>query len=160
MTISACARMLGCTRSQVQYQIKKGMISVTHGKLDPEQVQASYGVMLQTRRSIKDESDTGKRSAKARLARAVANLRLFTDKYERLSERYVDREEAIHVAAHEADVLFTELLLAPAAYAPILAKTLRIDQPLAREILDAFTEAMVIEIGDFKAEGVLATEIA
>jgi hypothetical protein len=159
MSIAQYAKTRGADRKSIRRQIQKGVITLLNGRIDPEQADASWGRIRRARIAVQD-SDDGKRSANAKIAAAVAKLRLAKDRFEAARERYVDRDEAVRVAGVETDYVLAALRAAPARHAAAFAQGLAIEPRVARRILTRFVAAVVSEIGDLRAEAIRAAEAA
>jgi len=159
MSISEYARTRGVHRQAVQHQIRIGVIVLVDGKIDPEQADASWGRVRNARITAQDDDD-GKRSARAKIAMAVAKLRAAQERFQQSRDRYGDREEAVRVAAAEADYVLAALATMPARHAAAFAAALGIDSAVARDILDNFTALVIAELGDLRAQAIRAAEAA
>lgn len=149
------ARSRGVDPKAVRRGIAEGVIAVDdNGQIaDVEQADAAW---LSTRRGSRlgqrQVDEAGVQSATAKAAVAAAALRLKTAKFETVSARYVDRQEAVTSAVAEAAYAIAALRAAPdGPAAETFAAALGIDVETARQILRDFTERVVAEIGDLEA---------
>jgi len=143
------ARMRDVAPYAISQQVMTGVIKLVDGKVDVEQADASWGVARRASRGIiKQDTDAGRRSAKAKVAVTLAKLRLLKQRFEDLSDRYVDRAEAVAQGETEAAYVLEGLRSAPAAYGATLASEMGIAPDAAVRILERFVAAVVVEIGD------------
>jgi hypothetical protein len=159
MSLREYARTRGVAQRAIQQQVEAGTIRLVNGRVDPVQADNSWGLIRRARMSVQDD-DAGRRSARAKIAVAVARLRLFRERYDRARDRYVDRAEAIEVARSEADYVLDALSAAPAARVEAFAAALAIEPAIARRILDRFVSLALSEIGDLRRQAVRDAERA
>jgi len=137
-------------RRTLMTKVREGVIQRdANGRIDPEQADAAWA---STRRASRlgqhQDGEAGVRSARAKIAVAMAKLRLVKEEFEEERERYVDRAEAIEVGRREADYILESLKAVPAAYADTVAARLSVDPEVARQILDRFMTLVLGELGD------------
>ena len=149
MSMEQYANSRGVARRAIQQAVLSGVIKLFDGKVSPEQADQSWGVARRASRgAIHQDTDAGRRSAKAKVALALARLRSLRQRLDATREKYVDRAEAIAVAEQEANYFLHCLRAAPAGYADTLAAELSISPEAARRILDRFVGLTLVEIGD------------
>jgi len=157
MSLRAYAKARGVGLRAIQYQVEQGTIQLVNGKVDPEQADASWGEIRRARMEVQAD-DAGRRSARAKVAVAMAKLRLTKEEYETVRERYVDRAEAIETGWREADYIITSLQNVPLAYAESFATRLAIDPDVARQILARFIALVLGELGDIRRQAAREAE--
>lgn len=155
------ARSRGVARRAIQQAIVSGVIKLIDGKVDPEQADASWGVLRRASRLGQyQHGEAGKRAAQSKVAVALARLRLMKQRCDTTRERYVDRAEAIDTGRREAEFVIAMLEAAPADYADTLARELEIRPEVTRRILERFITLALIEIGDLPRAAVRDAERA
>lgn len=160
MSLREYARTRGVALRAIQQHVESGTIRLVDGRVDPEQADASWGAIRRARMSVQDD-DAGRRSARAKIAVAVARLRLLKECFETARERFVDRAESIETAGSEADYVLDALRAStngPAAEA--FAAELGIELAVARQILDRFVGLALAEVGDLRRQAVRDAERA
>jgi hypothetical protein len=161
MSLREYARTRGVAQRAIQQQVEAGTIRLVNGRVDPMQADNSWGLIRRASPLGQHQNDdAGRRSARAKIAVAVARLRLFRERYDRARDRYVDRAEAIEVARSEADYVLDALSAAPAARVEAFAAELAIEPVVARRILDRFVSLALSEIGDLRRQAVRDAERA
>ena len=158
MSIRGYASHADVDRKTIRRQIAKGVIKLdAAGRIDPAQADASWG-RVRLARSMKPESDAGRRSATARVAAGIGRLRLAKDRLDVDRERYIERAEALRYSANEADFFVAELRRWPRRHAAAFAEQLGIDDATARRILTRFVASLLTEAGDLRAEAIRRAE--
>jgi hypothetical protein len=167
MSIREYSRTRGADRNSVRHAISTGMIMVDDdGLIDSAQADASWGAVRRSPYLVRSPSRTGQdteagqRSALAKVAIALARLRLLKQRFETERERYVDRAEAVAVGEQEATYVLDALRAAPASYAPTLAQEMGIPLEAAQRILDRFIGLTLVEIGDLARQAIRDAERA
>ena len=159
LSLREYARRRGVALRAIQQQVESGTIRLVDGRVDPTQADASWGLIRRARMSEQGD-DAGQRSARAKVALAVAQLRQMRERYDRAHELVVDRGEAIETAGREADYVIEALCAQPALYAERFASELAIAPDQARAILDRFVGLAVAEIGDLRKQAIRDAERA
>ena len=161
LSMKEYARSRGVARRAIQQQVVSGVIKLFDGKVDPEQADNSWGVARRGSRGIiHQDTDAGQRSAKAKVAVALAKLRLHRQRYDELKDRYVDRDAAVAQGESEAVYVLDGLRAAPAVYAATLAEEMGIAPEAALRILDRFIGLTLVEIGDLPRQAIRDAERA
>jgi hypothetical protein len=150
VTLNRYARSRGADPKAIRRAIDAGIIQRDgDGRIDPTQADAAWASTRRASRMAQHQhDDTGRRSAKAKIAVTLAKLRLIKQRVEMMRERFVDRVEAVAVGEQEATYVLDSLRAAPASYAATLAKEMAIPKEAAQRILDRFVGLTLIEIGD------------
>ncbi len=168
MSIREYSRTRGADRNSVRHAISTGLIMVDDdGLIDSAQADASWGAVRRSpylvrspTRTAGQDSEAAQRSAKAKVAIALARLRLLKQRFETERERYVDRAEAVAVGEQEANYVLDGLRAAPGSYAPTLAEEMGIPLETAQRILDRFIGLTLVEIGDLARQAIRDAERA
>jgi hypothetical protein len=162
MSVRAYARARGADDHAVRRAVAAGIIQRdADGKIDEAQADAAWAsVRRASRLGANQLDDAGRRSARAKIAVAVAKFRFVKERYETARERYIDRAEFIEAAGSEADYVLDALRAAPATYAATFAAELSIEPAVARAILDEFVSLALAEIGDLRRQAVRDAERA
>lgn len=143
----------------IREQVAKGVIKLTNGRISRAQADASWGRIRRARIGMQNDDD-GRRSATAKIAGAIAKLRLAKDRLDAARERYVSRSDALSVAGDDVGLFLAALQAVPQQHAAALAAALAIDPATARHALDRFMTLAIGELGDLKAEAIRMTEAA
>jgi hypothetical protein len=159
LSLREYARRRGVALRAIQQQVESGTIQLVDGRVDPIQADASWGLIRRARMSVQDD-DAGRRSARAKVAVAVAKFRFVKQRYDAAKEKYIDRGEFIEVAGNEADYVLDALRAAPATYAAAFAVELSIAPQVAQAILTEFMTLALAEIGDLRRQAVRDAERA
>jgi hypothetical protein len=156
MSIRAYAREAGADERAIRRAIESGIIELDdQGRVDPVQADRAWRSTRRASRLGQNQiDDAGTRSARAKIAVAIAKLRALRASYEAERDRYVDRAEAIEVGRSEAQYTLDSLRAAPAIYAASFAAELGIAPELASTILHEFIALALAEIGDLEAQAV------
>jgi hypothetical protein len=156
MSIRSYARARSADEQSVRRAVRDGVIALdAEGRVDPTQADASWGLIRRgSRLGARQIDDAGVRSARAKIAVAIAKFRFVKDRYDAAADRYIDRAQFSEVAASEADYVLDALRAAPAIHAAAFAVELAIDPMVAREILTEFIQLALGEIGDIRQQAI------
>jgi hypothetical protein len=155
--VKALARLTRVTPRAVRTARAAGhLVADSRNQFDPENARNAAWIAMRQAKA----SHARNRDLDAKIAAAVAKLRLAQHRYEVAREKYVDRAEAVRIGAQDAGDFIAALRQAPAEEAAAFAAELRIDIGVARRILDQFIELAIGELGDLKAEAIRAAQEA
>jgi hypothetical protein len=144
----------------IREHIANGLIKADpRGYVSRTQANASWGRIRRARMRVQSDDD-GRRSANAKIAGAVAKLRIANDLFAVARERYISRAEVVATAGADVEALLTALKAVPQRYASSLAARLDCEEAAARSALDEFIELALAELGDIRAEALRLTEAA
>ena len=160
MTLRGYAKMRGVSHSTIHRAVEKRLIVLdAEGKVDPAQADATWGQLRRVREvdSEKQEAES-RRNTSAKIAAAAAKLRLAKAHFDTEKGRYVDRVDALRVGAYEAEYFLAALVAAPVAHADRFIAQLGVAPAVGREILARYTERILSEVGDLRAEALRTAE--
>lgn len=162
ITIAAYAKLHGCTPKTIRNAIDAGIIKrIGRGVIDKDQADRSWGSLRRVRVATDDDTnDTGRQSARAKIAGGIAKLRLIRHKFEHLQKRHLDRQPAVDDLLGDVEKLLVALRTFPAAEAAAVAGQLGIDEAIARDLLSEFLDQVLVELGDLAGEARAAAETA
>lgn len=160
MTLRGYAKARGVSHSTIHRAVEKRLIVLdSEGKVDPEQADATWGQLRRVREvdSEKQEAES-RRNTSAKIAAAAAKLRLAKAHFDTEKGRYVDRVDALRVGAYEAEYFLAALVAAPVAHADRFVAMLGVPPAVGRDILARYTERILSEVGDLRAEALRVAE--
>ena len=163
MSVRSYAASRGADPKAIRQAIQAGVIlRDADGTIDPVQADELLVGPRPPRLAWHRQSERRRRrrSAQAKVDLAAAKLRLLQQRHDELADRYVVRSEAIAQGEREAVYVLDGLRAAPAAYAATLAEEMDIPPETARRILERFTAAVLIEIGDLTRQAIRDAERA
>jgi hypothetical protein len=160
MSLRGYAKARGVSHSTIIRAVEKRLIVLdAEGRVDPEQADATWGKLRRVREVDTEKQDAeSRRNTSAKIAAAAAKLRLAKHNFDGEQARYVDRVEALKVAAYEAEYFLAALAAAPAAHAERFLARLDVAPELGRELLDRYIERVLIEVGDLRDEALRSAE--
>src|SRR5262249_22162656 len=159
MSLREYARTRNVTLRAIQQQVESGVIVLEDGRVNPTQADDAWGPIRRTR-ATGAYDDAGRRSARAKIAVAMAKLRLAQERYTAARDQLVDRGEAIDVARADAEFVLAQLRAAPAERYEEFADSLGIDRQLGRVVLAEFMALAIGELGDLRRQMVRNAERA
>jgi hypothetical protein len=162
MSLRGYARARGADEHAIRRAVADGIIALDdNGQLNVEQADRAWASTRRASRlGARQVDEAGVRSARAKIAVAVAKFRFVKERYDAAKEKYIDRAEFIEVAGNEADYVVDALRGAPATYAQAFATELSITPEAARQILDEFMTLALAEVGDLRRQAVRDAERA
>jgi hypothetical protein len=156
MSLRGYARARGADEHAIRRAVADGIIALDdNGQLDVEQADRAWASTRRASRlGARQVDEAGVRSARAKIAVAIAKFRFVKERYDAARERYIDRAEFIEVAAAESRYVLDALRAAPATYATAFATELAIEPGVAEGILTEFMTLALAEVGDLVAQAV------
>jgi hypothetical protein len=159
MPLKTYARLIGCDPKAVRRAVAAGfVVRDADGLIDPQQAAAWASTRQASRLGQHQNGEAGAHAAAAKIAAAAAKLRLAKHRFDEEKGRFVDRVDALRVGAYEAEYFLAALAAAPAAHAERFIAQLDVPPAVGREILARYTERILTEVGDLRAEALRAAE--
>jgi hypothetical protein len=160
MSLRGYAKARGVSHTTIMRAVEKRIIVLTDdARVDVEQADAGWGRVRRVREVDGEKAtEESRRNTSAKIAAAAAKLRLAKHNFDGEQGRYVDRVEALKVAAYEAEYFLAALAAAPAAHAERFLARLDVAPELGRELLARYVERVLIEVGDLRDEALRSAE--
>jgi hypothetical protein len=146
MSIRSYAKSRRCAEGTVRFHVRKGVIVLRNGMVDPEQADLAWA----RRRHNRPGRDPGSQAAAARIRKMRALLELKRNEITTLDDQYAPRSDAVAQYGIEADYVLERLRAMPAIEADQVAQQLGISREKALALLERFINLCLDDLGDLR----------
>ncbi len=151
LTSEQFGRLAGVTRQSVNYHIRQGTIRrLPNGRLNP--ADASLLIMGRQASERAAPDPRGARLLKARTVAGAVKVRRLTLQIAEAQRHVVERQALTGGLAERCDAIVARVSSWPARYAGMTAELADVPVQVATEILGAFVNIALQELGDLHAE--------